>query len=128
MSKLGSYLKQQREEKSMSLEALHEETKIRQLYLDAIEKGEFDTLPGEVYLKGFLRTISRELRLEYAHLLKLYSEDTGIEHHDEVFVLNASNNLKEIQKEKSVQKRFMYIIAGLIILSIAVTVFMVFGN
>ncbi len=128
MSKLGSYLKEQREKQEISLETLHEETKIRKLYLSSIENGEYSALPGEVYLKGFLRSISRELSLDYAHLLKLYSDDTGVKHYDSSNDLVTNNTLKEIESEKKTQRRFLLIIGGLIIMSVAVVAFMLLYN
>ncbi len=46
MSELGSYLKQVREEKMITLDDLQRTTKIQKRYLVAIEEGNFDTLPG----------------------------------------------------------------------------------
>jgi cytoskeletal protein RodZ len=116
MSELGSYIKQEREKKNMSLEELHEETKIRQLYLEAIENGEFSTLPGEVYLKGFLRTIARELSLEYGQLLELYSQDIGVEFEENDYNEKTNKALKEIEKENDVKNRTLILVGSLVIL------------
>ncbi|MFP4456512.1 MAG: helix-turn-helix domain-containing protein [Clostridia bacterium] len=127
MSELGAYIKEVREKKNISLEELHEETKIRQIYLEAIENGEFSTLPGEVYLKGFLRTISRELSLEYGNLLELYSKDIGVDQINSLNQIDKPNKaLKEIEQEKSIEKRTIILIAGLIILGGAVVALMMF--
>lgn len=115
MSELGSYLKQEREMKKISLEELHEETKIRQLYLEAIENGEFNVLPGEVYLKGFLRTISRELSLDYAHVLELYRKDAGVAHED-IPLSQPDSILREVEQENRTQRRTIILIGGLLLL------------
>jgi cytoskeleton protein RodZ len=54
MKELGEFLKKTREEKGISLKDIQDRTKIRSRYLEAIEKGEFQIVPGEVYLRGFL--------------------------------------------------------------------------
>ena len=48
-------LREAREARGMSLADVSEITKIRSKYLEAIERGEFAAIPGEVYLKGFIR-------------------------------------------------------------------------
>lgn len=128
MSELGAHIKQEREKRNISLEELHEETKIRQLYLEAIENGEFSTLPGEVYLKGFLRTISRELSLEYGDLLELYSKDIGIDHDNNEIIDKPNKALKEIEQEKSLQKRTIVLVGGLLLLSgVVVALMMIYS-
>ncbi len=128
MSELGAHIKKEREKKNISLEELHEETKIRQLYLEAIENGEFSTLPGEVYLKGFLRTISRELSLEYGDLLERYSKDIGLDHESNEKIDKPNKALREIQQEKSVQKRTIILIGGLLLLSgVVVALMMIYS-
>ena len=116
MSELGSYIKQEREKKNMSLEELHEETKIRQVYLEAIENGEFSTLPGEVYLKGFLRTIARELSLEYGQLLEFYSQDIGVVYENNDQNDKTNKALKEIEKENDVKNRALILVGSLVVL------------
>jgi len=116
MSELGSYIKQEREKKNMSLEELHEETKIRQVYLEAIENGEFSTLPGEVYLKGFLRTIARELSLEYGQLIEFYSQDIGVVYENNDQNDKTNKALKEIEKENDVKNRTLILVGSLVVL------------
>jgi len=116
MSELGSYIKQERKKKNMSLEELHEETKIRQVYLEAIENGEFSTLPGEVYLKGFLRTIARELSLEYGQLLEFYSQDIGVVYENNDQNDKTNKALKEIEKENDVKNRTLILVGSLVVL------------
>lgn len=69
---LGSLLKKTREEKGLSIEDIQEETKIRKKYLEAIEENNFDILPGEVYLKVFIKGYAREVGLDYQELLSKY--------------------------------------------------------
>lgn len=53
MQGIGEILKRTREAQGITLEEVAEATKIRRKYLEALEKEEFDVLPGEVYAKGF---------------------------------------------------------------------------
>lgn len=67
---LGSLLKKAREEKGLTIDDIQEETKIRKKYLEAIEENNFDILPGNVYLKVFVKGYAREVGLNYQKLLE----------------------------------------------------------
>lgn len=69
---LGTLLKKAREEKDLTLADLQEKTKIRKKYLEAIEKNDFEILPGKVYLKVFVKAYAREVDINYQELLNYY--------------------------------------------------------
>ena len=47
---LGDLLRETREQKKLSLEDVEQGTNIRKLYIKSIEDGDYDKLPGEVFL------------------------------------------------------------------------------
>lgn len=51
---LGDILKVTRKRKKISLTQAEEETKVREKYLEALEEGRYEALPGNVYALGFL--------------------------------------------------------------------------
>ncbi len=53
---LGEKIKLKRESKKLSLKEISDELKISVEYLRAIEKEDWKSLPGEVYVKNFLKT------------------------------------------------------------------------
>jgi hypothetical protein len=61
---IGNSLRDARVRKGLELTELEAETKIRAKYLRALEEEEFDALPGESYVKGFLRTYAERLGLD----------------------------------------------------------------
>ncbi|MDX9871376.1 MAG: DUF4115 domain-containing protein [Clostridia bacterium] len=61
MENLGASLRQARIAKNISLETVENETRIRKVYLQAMENEQWRVLPGEAYLRGFLRTYARYL-------------------------------------------------------------------
>ncbi len=69
---LGKLLKMAREERGLSLDDLQESTKIQKRYIDAIENGRYDLLPGPFYTRAFIRNISETLQLNTDQLLKQY--------------------------------------------------------
>lgn len=78
LAQFGQYLKNAREQKNISIEEIHKETKIRTKYLTAIEKGDFSMIPGgDVYVKGFLKNYARCIGLEPTHIIELYKKLRG---------------------------------------------------
>ena len=69
---IGDIFRQEREKKQLTLKDVESETNIRTLYLDAIEKGNYKTIRGEVYLKGFIRTYAKYLGLDQDEMLNKY--------------------------------------------------------
>jgi cytoskeleton protein RodZ len=64
MSSVGETLRRERLRKGLSLEQISRETKISARLLDAIEREQFDLLPGGVFAKSFVRQYARFLSLD----------------------------------------------------------------
>ena len=73
MSDLGQLLRKARTEKNISLDQLQETTKIRKRYLEAIEEGKYDILPGTFYVRAFIKQYSEAVGLEPDEVFRLYS-------------------------------------------------------
>ena len=76
---LGDTLRKAREEKGLSLHDIEKGTSIRTQYIDAIERGDFSALPGDVYAKGFVRNYATFLKLDAAECLRQYKSETSNE-------------------------------------------------
>jgi transcriptional regulator with XRE-family HTH domain/nitrogen fixation protein FixH len=61
---LGERLVAAREAKGIDLLRAERETKIRRAYLAALERGDYASLPGGVYARGFLRNYAQYLGLD----------------------------------------------------------------
>lgn len=66
---IGKALRNARLSRKLSIEKASKETKISQTYLRAIEEQDFDKIPGDVVLKGFIRVYSDFLGLDAAPLI-----------------------------------------------------------
>lgn len=75
---IGDIFRQEREKRQITLKDVENETNIRILYLEAIEKGDYKVIRGEVYLKGFIKTYAKFLDIDYNEILKKYYEENGI--------------------------------------------------
>ncbi|MCS7233292.1 MAG: DUF4115 domain-containing protein [Synergistetes bacterium] len=69
---LGEIIRREREKKGISIEYLSDVTKISKEFIKAIEEENFDVLPGDVYVKGFIRNISLALGLDPDELKEIY--------------------------------------------------------
>jgi len=75
MGELGAWLKETREAKGLSTEEVEATTRIRRAFLQALEEGEYELLPGEVYVRGFLRNYALYLGLDPAEVHRRYDEE-----------------------------------------------------
>lgn len=69
---VGRLLRDQREARGLSIEEVAERLRIRRPYLEAIEQGRFDQLPGAAYIPGFLRAYAAHLELDAEKVLTAY--------------------------------------------------------
>ncbi|MFT8871306.1 MAG: helix-turn-helix domain-containing protein [Sporolactobacillus sp.] len=65
MSELGQALREAREKKGLSLDKLQEVTKIQRRYLQAIEEGRFEQLPGAFYTRAFIKNYAEALGFDF---------------------------------------------------------------
>ena len=69
---LGSYLKNQRESKKISIREVAKNTRVREHILKAIEEDQYHLLPPITYVKGFLFAYAKYLRLDPNEVLLRY--------------------------------------------------------
>lgn len=69
---IGEELRKARERMKVSLQKVEEETNMRWRYLEALENEEWDKIPGEAYVKGFLRNYATYLGLDPEEMLLRY--------------------------------------------------------
>lgn len=75
-SELCDQLRRARETKSLSLEDLESTTGIRKRFLQAIEEGRFDALPGPVQVRGFIKNYATCVGLNAEEMLAAYERET----------------------------------------------------
>jgi cytoskeleton protein RodZ len=64
MSSIGERLRQERLRRGLELDQIAEETRINARYLEAIEAGDLDQLPGGFFTRSFMRQYARLLELD----------------------------------------------------------------
>lgn len=74
---LGERLRTLRRRQRLTLEQAEEETRVRQKYLEALEKGNYAELPANVYVLGFLAKYAEFLGASKEKLLEDYRRERG---------------------------------------------------
>jgi cytoskeletal protein RodZ len=64
MTNVGARLQEARVQRDISIQELSARTKIREVLLIAIERGDFERLPKDLLARGFIRAYAREVGLD----------------------------------------------------------------
>ena len=73
MDSIGRYLKRTRETRAMSVAEVSRATRIPVVSIERIEADHFDDLPGEVFVRGFLKAYARAVALPVEEVLARYT-------------------------------------------------------
>jgi|GEM_PF-885574 len=102
MGTLGKYLRDAREALGIDLRDAAQQTRISIQYLKALEEEDFSRLPGEVFVKGFLKNYVKFLHVDESEVLKRYKEikpqkaSSGID-------IASDNNQAGVKEQKTTQ-------------------------
>ncbi|MGH7308631.1 MAG: helix-turn-helix domain-containing protein [Candidatus Rokuibacteriota bacterium] len=77
MGSLGSYLRELRQRRGLSLEELSRTTRVAPRYLEALEGDDLGALPGHVFARGFLRAYCQAMQTPPDEAIALYHRQTG---------------------------------------------------
>ncbi len=94
----GSYLKHERELRGIALDEIARSTKISTRFLSALEENRFQDLPGEVFIKGFIRAYGQAIGLDTDELLAAYHEISGPRPESGVFPSSATPAVEEVRE------------------------------
>ena len=86
MFEIGSSLREARMRNGYDLAEVEAATKIRTKYLKALEDEQFEVLPAQTYIKGFLRSYAEYLGLDGQLYVDEYNSRYGAEEADEPIV------------------------------------------
>ena len=104
METIGEILKNAREKKGLTIETLEKNTHIVSRYIEALENNEFDKLPGEIYVKGFIKNLSDKLSLDSKLLLERYNFQINENKFELELYKDSDKNIKPEKKESRTAK------------------------
>jgi cytoskeletal protein RodZ len=97
MKDIGNFLRERREASGISLIEVEKDLKIRKKYLQALEEGNIDAIPGKTYLIGYLRNYSKYLGIDDENIIQIIQTYKNLE--------KQKTDLKETKEEKIYLKR-----------------------
>jgi cytoskeleton protein RodZ len=81
---VGERLREARERQKVSLHAIAEKTNISVRFLDAIEKNQFDKLPGGIFTRGFIRSYAAQVGLDPDGTVAQFLSDEPAQRDDDI--------------------------------------------
>lgn len=75
MRTVGQILKEARTDNFYTLEDIEKNTKIRLELLEALERDDYNSLPPEIFVRGFIKNYGQFLKLDTSKLLAIFRRD-----------------------------------------------------
>lgn len=79
MKDIGNFLREKREAKGISLTEVEKDLKIRKKYLQNLEEGNIDIIPGKTYLVGYLRNYGKYLGIDEENINQIIQTYNNLE-------------------------------------------------
>ena len=79
---VGQVLRDQRAKLDMTLNEAEDLTQIQKMYIVALEHDDYDALPGDFYVKAYLKQYAERLDLDYDQLVTAYERNEPIDVHE----------------------------------------------
>ncbi|RLB10243.1 MAG: helix-turn-helix domain-containing protein, partial [Deltaproteobacteria bacterium] len=71
---IGKVLREEREKAGLTQQQVSEALKLRPSIIDAIEREQWDKLPHAVFVKGFIRSYARFLKVNLEEISEAYND------------------------------------------------------
>jgi cytoskeletal protein RodZ len=84
VTELGNRLKEARLAKGLSLEDLQSITKIQKRYLIGIEEGNYSSMPGNFYVRAFVKQYAEALQLNPDEIFETYKNEIPATHNEDL--------------------------------------------
>ncbi|MEH7350373.1 helix-turn-helix domain-containing protein [Gottfriedia acidiceleris] len=137
MTELGKYLREAREAKGLSIDDVQELTKIQKRYLEAIEEGNYEILPGQFYVRAFIRQYAETIGVDVSGFLTekpAVEESTVVNTVEEVKheeIPSRASKLKEPLnnvKSSRIMDYLPRILVAILIIGICIAIYMMFPS
>jgi len=107
---VGEFLRQRRNELELSLEEVSQKLKIKTDYIIGLEENDYDILPPDVYIKGFIRHYSELAGFDPEKMVKMYSREKKVKEK----IKNCSSNKKKVWNLQFKMPKYTIITPGMI--------------
>ncbi|GAH94063.1 unnamed protein product [marine sediment metagenome] len=125
MKDIGNFLKERREAKGISLIEVEKDLKIRKKYLQALEEGNIDIIPGRTYIIGYLRNYSKYLGIDEENINQIIQTYNDLEKQKAGLEETKKKNIYLKRKDRSIfeKKRFFFPVKYVYLTSFVLVIF-----
>jgi len=125
MKDIGNFLKERREARGISLIEVEKDLKIRKKYLQALEEGNVDAIPGKTYIIGYLRNYSKYLGINEENINQIIQTYNNLEKQKSGLKKTKEENIYLKTKDRSLfeKKRFFFPIKYVYLTSFVLIIF-----
>lgn len=121
MTELGTILKEARIAKKLSLDDLQEITKIQKRYLIGIEEGNYSLMPGNFYVRAFIKQYAEAVGLDPEKLFEEFNNEIPNTHEDDI-----PGKLSRVKTKQSLgegSSKFLDVLPKLLIVIVVIGLF-----
>jgi len=122
---LGERFARLRQEEGYSLKQIEEKLGIQAKYIVALEDGQYNLLPGEIYIKSFLKKYAEFLKVNPDMVLSLYDRESKIVNQLKKQV-SSNKEVRAIITPKTIRYAIIIIIVIAILIYLAFQIKMIF--
>lgn len=131
---VGQVLRAKRAKLDMTLKQVEDYTKIQKTYIIALEQDDYDALPGDFYIKAYLKQYAERLGLDSDQLIDAYEDGTMIEVDEPIdhsenyqFIKPSERDEKQVTNARKTWRYYLPItilggVACLIVIAISIVV------
>lgn len=112
---IGERLRQAREARQVTLHAIAEKTNISVRFLDAMEKGQVEKLPGGIFTRGFVRSYATQVGLDPDETVRAF-----VAAHPQ---LRNDDGADEVRQQSGSPAGMTVVVAVLVLLAVAVGIY-----
>jgi len=125
MKDIGNFLRERREARGISLIEVEKDLKIRKKYLQALEEGNIDAIPGKTYLIGYLRNYSKYLGIDEENISQIIQTYNNLEKRKISLEKTKEEDIYLKTKDKSMfeKKRFFFPVKYVYLTSFVLIIF-----
>jgi cytoskeletal protein RodZ len=100
LTELGNRLKEARLASGLSLEDLQDVTKIQKRYLIGIEQGDFSAMPGNFYVRAFIKQYAEAVHIDPEEIFETFKADIPPAHNEHL-----TEQLSRVETHKTITDR-----------------------
>jgi cytoskeletal protein RodZ len=125
MKDIGNFLRERREARGISLIEVEKDLKIRKKYLQALEDGNVDVIPGKTYIIGYLRNYSKYLGIDEENTNQIIQTYNNLEKKKSDLKKTKEENIYLKTKDRSLfeKKKFFFPIKYVYLTSFVLIIF-----